>query len=193
MDEKSGLPVIPFASQKEWVAWLEAHHATAKGLWIKFAKKKSGVQTVVYLEAVETALCYGWIDGQAASFDETYSLQRFTPRTARSKWSKINTARALHLIEAGRMQSAGLAAIQQAQADGRWEQAYDSPRNATVPDDLQRALDENPAAAAFFSELTGSNRYAVLYRIQDAKKPETRARRIQQFVEKLARRETVFS
>ena len=192
MDEKGGLPVIPFASQDEWATWLDANQATAKGLWIKFAKKGAGVPSVVYKEALDVALCHGWIDGQAASFDETYYLQRFTPRTRRSKWSKINTVRVQQLIEAGRMQPAGLAAIEQAQADGRWEQAYDSPRTATVPDDLQRALDENPAAAAFFAELTGSNRYAVLYRIQDAKKPETRARRIQQFVEKLARRETVF-
>ena len=192
MDEKGGLPVIHFASREAWEAWLDVNHATTPGLWLKFAKKGSGVPSVVYPEAVEAALCYGWIDGQAASFDDTYSLQRFTPRTRRSKWSKINTERALRLIEAGRMQPAGLAAIQQAQADGRWEQAYDSPRNATVPDDLQRALDENPAAAVFFAELTGSNRYAVLYRIQDAKKSETRARRIQQFVEKLARRETAF-
>ena len=192
MEEKGGLPVIHFASRAEWEAWLDEHHTAAPGLWIKFAKKGSGVPSVVYPEAVEAALCYGWIDGQAASFDQSYSLQRFTPRTRQSKWSKINTERALRLIEEGRMQPAGLAAIEQARADGRWEQAYDSPRNATVPDDLQRALDENPEAAAFFAQLTGSNRYAILYRIEDAKRPETRARRIQQFVEKLARRETAF-
>ena len=192
MDEKQGLPVIPFASPQHWEAWLDEYHLTAKGLWIKFAKKGAGLDSVTYAEAVDGALCYGWIDGQTASLDDRFYLQRFTPRGPRSKWSKINRAKALALIDAGRMKPAGLAAVEQAQRDGRWEQAYDSPSTASVPDDLQRELDQNEAAAAFFATLDSRNRYAILYRIQDAKKPETRARRIEQFVAMLSRQEKLY-
>jgi uncharacterized protein YdeI (YjbR/CyaY-like superfamily) len=192
METKQDLPIILFASPQAWEEWLAEHHATSKGVWIKYAKKGSGVESVKYAEAVEVALCYGWIDGQAASLDESYSLQRFTPRGPRSNWSKINRARVEKLIEEGRMRPAGLTAVEKAKSDGRWERAYDSPRTATVPDDLQRAFDQNPEAAAYFATLDSTNRYAVLYRIQDAKRPETRARRIAQFVEMLSRHEKVY-
>lgn len=188
-ETKSGLPVLAFGSQAAWEAWLEERHATADGLWIKFAKKGSGVKSVSYAEAVDGALCYGWIDGQAASYDERFYLQRYTPRRARSKWSKINREKVAVLIGAGKMRPAGLAEIERAKADGRWDAAYDSPRTATVPDDLREKLDENPEASASFESLGGTGRYAILYQIQDAKKPETRARRIEKFVAMLNRSE----
>jgi uncharacterized protein YdeI (YjbR/CyaY-like superfamily) len=189
MEERKGLPVLAFAGPTEWEAWLAEHHDTAKGVWLTFAKKGSDAVTVTYAEAVEVALCQGWIDGQAAGLDESSWLQRFTPRAPRSRWSQINCARAERLIEAGRMQPAGRAAIEAARRDGRWDQAYAPPSTVTVPDDLQRALDQNPEAADFFATLTSANRYAILHRVQDAKRPETRARRIAQYVEMLARGE----
>lgn len=185
------LPILPFDSAAAWEAWLERQHAVTVGVWLQFAKKGSGVATVTYEEAVAGALCFGWIDGQVRRFDERFYLQRFTPRRRQSRWSKINVEKALALIEAGRMRPAGLAQVQAAQADGRWEAAYASASDATVPEDLQTALDANPAAAAFFATLTSNNRYAILYRVADAKRPETRARRIAQFVEMLARGETL--
>jgi uncharacterized protein YdeI (YjbR/CyaY-like superfamily) len=185
------LSTIPFASAAAWEAWLDEQHAVAPGVLLKFAKKGSGIATVTYDEAVEVALCFGWIDGQVRRFDERFYLQRFTPRRRASRWSKINVERALALIEAGRMRPAGLAQVEAAQADGRWEAAYESPSNATVPADLQAALDGNAAAAAFFATLSGANRYAILSRVGDAKRPETRARRIAQYVEMLARGETM--
>ena len=192
MDMKQGLPIIPFASQQAWEAWLEEHHLTSKGLWLKIAKKETGIGTVTYAEALESALCYGWIDGQKASLDDAFWLQRFTPRGPKSKWSKVNRAKALELINANRMKPAGLAAVEQAQRDGRWEAAYDSPSTAVVPEDLQRALDQHPEAAAFFATLNSANRYAMLYRIHDAKRPETRARRIEQFIAMLSRHEKLY-
>ena len=156
------------------------------------AKKDSGIASVTHAEALEVALCYGWIDGQRKSEDERRFLQRFTPRTARSTWSKINRDKALKLIEEGRMQPAGLAEVERARADGRWEAAYDAQSVATVPPDLRAALDANPKAAAFFAKLDSRNRYAVLFRTQGAKKPETRARRIGQFVEMLAKGEKLY-
>ncbi len=191
MEERNGLPVLAFAGPQEWEAWLAEHHDTAKGVWLTFAKKGSDVVTVTYAEAVEVALCQGWIDGQAASLDESSWLQRFTPRGPRSKWSQINCARAERLIEAGRMQPAGHAAIEAARRDGRWDQAYAPPSTATVPEDLRGALDQNPEAAAFFATLNSSNRYAILHRLHDAKRPETRARRIAKYVEMLARGEKI--
>lgn len=182
--------ILPFASAAEWEAWLGEHHAsTPDGVWLKYAKKASGLATVTYAEAVEVALCYGWIDGQAAPVDETWWLQRFTPRRARSRWSKINRERALRMIEQGRMHPAGLREIESAQADGRWERAYAGPAAAKVPDDLQAAFDANPAAAEFFATLDSQNRFAVLYRIQEAKRPQTRANRIAKFAGMLARGE----
>jgi uncharacterized protein YdeI (YjbR/CyaY-like superfamily) len=182
---------VTFADAQEWENWLAEHHDTDKGVWVTFAKKDADAVTVTYPEAVEVALCYGWIDGQASGLDDSFWLQRFTPRGPRSKWSQINCARAERLIEAGRMRPAGHAAIEAARQDGRWDAAYAPPSTATVPPDLQAALDANAEAAAFFATLSGTNRYAILYRVQDAKRPETRARRISQYVEMLARNETI--
>ncbi|MEA2599320.1 MAG: hypothetical protein QOF89_312 [Acidobacteriota bacterium] len=189
MDEKQGLPILPFASQRQWEKWLDEHHKTSKGLWLKIAKKDTGIDSVTYAEALDVALCYGWIDGQKGALDGTHWLQKFTPRTARSKWSKVNRDKAQALIKENRMKPAGLAAVEQARSDGRWEAAYDAQSKASVPEDLQRELDRNPQAAAFFATLDSANRYAVLYRIQEAKKPETRARRIEKFVGMLNRGE----
>jgi len=176
------LPMIPFASSEAWEAWLEENHATSNGLRIMLAKKGSGLETVSVAEAIEVALCYGWIDSQAEGFDERYWLLRFTPRRPRSKWSKRNRDKATRLIQEGRMKPAGLREVERAMSDGRWDAAYDSPSTATVPEDLQRELDRNEEAKNFFATLDSQNRYAILYRIQDAKKPETRARRIEKYI-----------
>lgn len=184
------LPVLEFASPAEFESWLRAHHETEPGLWLKVAKK--GFVGVSYPQAVELALCYGWIDGQARSLDQRHYLQRFTPRTARSKWSKINRDKVLALIEAGRMTPAGLRAVEAAKADGRWDAAYAGPASSTVPADLQAALDANPAAGKFFATLDSRNRFAILHRTEDAKRPETRARRIDKFVTMLAAQEKIY-
>ena len=186
------LPVHAFASQADFEAWLEAEHETAPGLWIRIAKKASGIPTVSPAEAIESCLCFGWIDGKRISHDEATFLQRYTPRRSRSKWSKINRDTALRLIAEGRMRPRGLAEVERAKADGRWEAAYDSPRTMAVPADLQAALDADPKAAEAFAGLSGTNRYAILFRIHDAKRAETRERRIRQFVEMLARGETLY-
>jgi uncharacterized protein YdeI (YjbR/CyaY-like superfamily) len=183
---KADLPILRFASREEWRAWLAAEHATSAGVWLKLAKAGTGIASVTYAEALEVALCHGWIDGRKGGFDDEFWLQRFTPRKPRSRWSRINRDKATALIERGEMEPAGLREVDAAKADGRWDAAYEGQRTATVPDDLQRALDANPAAAAFFSTLDGANRYAILYRVQDAKKPETRARRIDKYVAMLA-------
>lgn len=185
------LPILPFPSAEAWAAWLEREHATAPGVWLKIAKKASGVATVTYAEALDAALCFGWIDGQRRAHDATWFLQRFTPRKRGSRWSKINTEHVERLLAAGRMRPAGIAQVETARADGRWADAYHGQRTASVPPDLQAALDADPAAAAFFATLRGASRYAVLYRVQDAKRPETRARRIETFVAMLARGETL--
>jgi uncharacterized protein YdeI (YjbR/CyaY-like superfamily) len=189
---KADLPTIFFASQQAWEKWLAAEHGVAAGVWIKMAKKSTGIDSVNHPEALEVALCYGWIDGQRRRLDDEYFLQLFVPRRPTSVWSQINVGHVERLTEAGRMQPAGLAEVERAKADGRWDRAYSSQRNAEVPPDLQAALDSNPAAAAFFATLKSNNRYAVLYRVQDAKRPETRARRIATFVDMLARGETVY-
>jgi uncharacterized protein YdeI (YjbR/CyaY-like superfamily) len=176
------LPVVAFPSRAEWKAWLSEAHESSPGVWLKFAKKASGIESVYYPEALEVALMYGWIDGQTSKVDDDYYLQRFTPRTDRSKWSKINCEKAEQLIADGSMRAAGLQAVEAARADGRWDAAYDSPKTATVPEDLQRELDRNERAREFFATLDSQNRYAILYRIQDCKRPETRARRIARFV-----------
>ena len=188
---KAELPVLELDSAETWDAWLREHGDGAAGVWLRLAKKGSGARTVTYPEAVEVALCHGWIDGQARPQDESYWLQRFTPRGRRSRWSRINRDRAEALIAAGRMTPSGLAAVEAARADGRWDSAYASPSAATVPDDLQRALDADPSAAEFFATLNGANRYAILYRIEEAKRPETRARRIEKLVGMLARGERI--
>jgi uncharacterized protein YdeI (YjbR/CyaY-like superfamily) len=189
---RDDLPVIAFESQHAFEAWLAEHHETAPGLWIKIAKRATGIPTVTHAQALDRALCYGWIDGQRDRFDDTWFLQRFTPRRPRSKWSKVNRDKVTALIASGEMKPAGQREIDRAKADGRWDAAYDAQSNATVPPDLQAAFDENPKAAEFFATLTGSNRYAVLYRIQDAKRPETRARRIEKFVAMLNEGKTLY-
>ena len=180
-----------FASQQKWLSWLDKNHAKSSGLWLKFAKKGSGIPSVTYPEALEVALCYGWIDGQLKSLDATWYLQRFTPRRARSKWSKINCAKTAALIEQGRMQPAGLRQIEAAKADGRWDAAYDSPANAQIPEEFQKELDRRPKAKAFFATLSRVNRYAIIWRIQTAKKPETRERKIRTLIEMLEKGETI--
>ena len=162
--------------------WLDVGHATSPGVWLQLAKKGSGIPSVSYDEALEVALCYGWIDGQKKPLDETWWLQRFTPRRRASRWSQRNRRLAEALVAAGRKTPAGQAEIDRAQADGRWDAAYAGARTSTVPPDLAAALEQDPAAAAAFEELDGANRYAILYRLQDAKKAETRARRLDQFV-----------
>jgi uncharacterized protein YdeI (YjbR/CyaY-like superfamily) len=189
MTAKPDLPILPFASRRAWEVFLEEQHAPSDGLWLKIAKKGSGIESVTYGQAVEVALCYGWIDGQARRFDEYYYLQRFTPRRPRSKWSKVNREKVTALMERGEIKAAGLREVERARADGRWDAAYDSPSTATVPEDLLRELEKNEQASEFFSELDGRNRYAILYQIQDAKRPETRARRIAKYVAMLAERE----
>jgi uncharacterized protein YdeI (YjbR/CyaY-like superfamily) len=186
------LPVQHFPTQKDWEAWLDANHATSPGIWLRIAKKSSGIPTVTYDEAVEAALCYGWIDGQKKSYDDLFWLQKFTKRGARSVWSKINRNKAEALIASGRMRPAGLRAVEAAKADGRWEAAYDGPATISVPEDLQAALDANEAARACFATLNRTNRNAILWRIQTARRPETRAKRIEQFVAMLERGEKLY-
>jgi uncharacterized protein YdeI (YjbR/CyaY-like superfamily) len=185
------LPVLSFSSRDEWAAWLSANHATSPGVWLAIAKKNGGAPCVSYADALEVALCYGWIDGQKSRLDATHWLQRFTPRRPRSKWSKINRNKAQALIGAGLMQPAGLREVEQAKADGRWDLAYEGQRAITVPPDLEEALAADSQARAFFATLSSANRYAILYRIADAKRPQTRAARIAKFVAMLARHETV--
>src|ERR1700674_1871056 len=191
VDTKQGLPIMSFGSVRKFETWLGSQHRASSGIWLKIAKKDSGIASITYAQALEIALCHGWIDGQKAPFDGTWWLQKFTPRGPRSKWSKINRARALELIGPGRMRPAGRAAVEEAQRTGRWERAYDSQRTATVPDDLQRELDRAPEAAAFFKTLNSINRYAILYRLQAVKTPQARARRIRQFVDMLGRHEKI--
>ncbi len=179
-----------FASAAAFEAWLADEHASSDGIWLELAKKGSGVPSVTYAEAVEIALCFGWIDGQVRrSGEDGFYLQRFTPRRPRSTWSQINREKVAALIAAGRMQPAGLAEVERAKADGRWDAAYAPPSRMEVPDDLQAALDAVPAAAERFAALSRSRRYEVLFRIHDAKRPETRARRIATYVDELARGE----
>ena len=188
---KAEQPVLFFATPVELEAWIDEHGEESDGIWLKFAKKDSGIESVFYAEAVEIALSHGWIDGQAKRFDDHHYLQRFTPRRPRSKWSRINREKAERLIAEGRMRAAGLREIERAKEDGRWDDAYDSPSTATVPYDFQVALDAEPAAAEFFASLGSTKRYSFLYRITDAKRPETRAKRIAEYVELLARGETL--
>jgi uncharacterized protein YdeI (YjbR/CyaY-like superfamily) len=187
----SELEVMGFASAADWTTWLEREHERSPGLWLKIVKKDADAPGVTHAEALEAALCFGWIDSQARGLDDTHWLQRFTPRRARGRWSKINREAAQALIDRGAMRPAGLRQVEAAQADGRWAAAYAGARTAIVPDDLQAALDADPEAAAFFATLSGANRYAILYRLQDAKRPETRARRLATYVAMLRARETL--
>lgn len=184
-------PIRAFKYAEALDAWLAKKRNAAAGIWIRLAKKGSGIKSITYPEAVEIALCHGWIDSQMRPESATAYLQRFTPRRPTSVWSKINREKALALIASGRMRPGGLEEIERAKQDGRWEAAYDSARTATVPADFQRELEAHPRAEAFFKTISGANRYAILWRLQTAKKPETRAKRIRTFVEMLEKGETI--
>jgi uncharacterized protein YdeI (YjbR/CyaY-like superfamily) len=191
MKKSTDLPVLLFGSKKKFADWLAKNHNKSAGVWVKLAKKGTGIPSVTISEALDVALCYGWIDGQRASFDEKYYLQKYTPRRSKSNWSKINTEKVEKLIAGGEMKPAGLQAVEAAKQDGRWDAAYASQRMMTVPADFQSALNKNRKAKVFFETLTGSRRYLFLFRIVTAKKAETRAKRIRQFVEMLERAETL--
>ena len=186
MTSKRELPIVELPDPEAWERWLEEHHASSPGIWLKIAKKGAPAATVNYAQALEHAISYGWIDGQKAGHDEHYWLQRFTPRGPRSKWSQVNRDKALELIAQGRMKPAGLEQFEAAKRDGRLDAAYEPQSRATVPDDLREALDANPAAAEFFATLKGANRYAFLYRLHQVKRPDARARRIQSYIEMLS-------
>ncbi|PIQ28536.1 bacteriocin-protection protein [bacterium (Candidatus Blackallbacteria) CG17_big_fil_post_rev_8_21_14_2_50_48_46] len=186
------LEILSFASQQDWQAWLALEHQREAGVWLKLAKKNSQFTTLSYQEALEAALCWGWIDGQKKACDSDFWLQKFTPRRAKSIWSQINKDKALALMAAGKMQPAGLREIEKAQANGRWQAAYTSAAQSEVPEDLSRALQAQPEALAFFESLNRQNRYAILFRIHNAKKPQTRAQRIETFVAMLARHEKIY-
>lgn len=190
MSTKDDLPILQFDHQSSWGEWLDRNDTDSQGAWLKLAKKGSGVTTVTYGEALEEALCHGWIDGQVSRHDESFYLQRFTPRRPRSKWSANNRDKVERLIDEGRMKPAGLKAVEAAKADGRWDAAYPAQSEATVPADLQQALDQNPEAKAFFATLSSQNRYAFLFRLHGVKRPETRAKRIAQYIAMLAEHRT---
>lgn len=180
------LPLLEFAKPQNWEDWLEKNHVTARGAWVKFAKRGAPRSTISYAEALEVALCFGWIDSQVGRLDEFFYRQRFTPRGRRSRWSQINREKATELTRRGLMRPAGLAEVERAKQDGRWAAAYASPSRATPPRDFLDALRQNPRAERNFAGLTSANRYAFIFRIEEAKRPETRARRIAQYVEMLA-------
>jgi uncharacterized protein YdeI (YjbR/CyaY-like superfamily) len=189
--ETKELPVLAFETAQHFETWMERHHATAPGLMLKFAKKNSGIPSVTYEEALQVALCYGWIDGQLKSLGATHYVQRFTPRRPKSVWSKRNVERVEALLAAGRMKPAGLAEVEAAKSDGRWGRAYDPPSTSVVPPDLEAALKRRPRAQKFFAQLDRTNRYAILHRIQTAVRAETRAARIEKFVAMLERGEII--
>lgn len=191
MSEPVALATLSFESQGDWAVWLDDHHADTPGLWLKIAKSGAGIRSVTYLGALEVALCYGWIDGQKAARDEQYWLQKFTPRRPKSGWSKVNRQKVEALIAAGKMRPAGQHQVDLAKADGRWDAAYDSQSASTIPPDFQREMERYPGALTFFQTLDSANRYAFLYRIQTAKRPETRAARIQKFAAMLSRHEQI--
>ena len=185
------LPIRLFAGPADLETWLEENHTASQGVWLKIAKKGAAEASVTYGEALELALCFGWIDSQKRGFDNQHFLQRFTPRRPGGRWSKINREKAEALIEAGKMRPAGLAEVEAAKADGRWEEAYEGQRTAQVPADLRRELDANPVAAKSFVGLDSANRYAIIYRLNEAKKPETRERRLRKFIAMLERGEKI--
>ena len=190
--KSSELPTKPFASKTKWADWLARQHDKSTGVWLKLAKKDSGIKSISYEEALDVALYYGWIDGQKKGFDDEYWLQKFTPRGPKSIWSKINTEKAERLIASGEMKPAGLSAIEAAKEDGRWDAAYASQKNITIPEDFQAALNKSKKAGAAFAKLKSAERYSFLFRIHHAKKPETRARHIQKFVEMLEKSEKYY-
>jgi uncharacterized protein YdeI (YjbR/CyaY-like superfamily) len=191
IEEYQGRQILVFASAEAWERWLDEQPADSAGLWLKLAKKGCPTPSIDYATALESALCFGWIDGQKRPYDESYWLQRFCPRAARSRWSKVSRDKATVLIEAGRMRPAGLREVELARQDGRWDAAYASQGTAEVPPDLQAALDADPRAAEFFGTLDRANRYAVLYRVHEAKRADTRAKRIEKFVAMLHAHETI--
>jgi uncharacterized protein YdeI (YjbR/CyaY-like superfamily) len=192
MGADDGLPQLTFAAAAEWEAWLEANHESADGVWLRLAKKGSGIPSVTLDEALDVCLCFGWIDGLRKGLDDDHYLQRYTPRRPRSKWSRINVEKVERLTAAGRMRPPGLAEVERAKADGRWDAAYESPTSIGVPDDLKRELASRPSAREFFEGLDSRNRYAILYSLKDAKRPETRARRLGKFVAMLEAGERVY-
>lgn len=188
---KNNLPEIMFRNEEEWENWLE-NNIDASGVWLRIAKKRSGLISITYQQAVDVGLCYGWIDGLKKKYDEQTFIQRFTPRKPKSNWSKINKEKALRFIAEGKMKPAGLATIENAKKSGAWESAYDSQTTIKIPEDFQKLLDENKAAADFFETLNSVNRYAILYRLQSARKPETREKRLKQFIEMLNKKEKIY-
>ncbi len=191
MSQQSELPILEFHDRAAWDEWLATNHDTAGGVWLKFAKKAAPRSTVAHAEALEEAIRYGWIDGQGRRFDEHFWLVRFTPRRTGSKWSQVNRQKATQLIEEGRMHPSGLAQVQAAREDGRWDAAYPAQSRATVPPDLQEALDHNAKAKAFFETLTGVRRYAFLYRLHHVTRPEARAKRIASYIALLSEGKTL--
>ncbi len=187
------LPVHYFERRNDWASWLKENHESSPGVWLQLAKKGSGLPSVSYDEAIEIALCFGWVDGQKRAHSGQFWLQKFARRSGKSVWSKINKNKAIALIKTGKMEPAGRREVDRAKSDGRWDLAYDSASTATVPNDLQSALDGNTRAGNFFATLDRRNRYAILFRIQTARKAETRAKKIAQFVQMLARHEKVHS
>ena len=192
MKKADTLPILSFETQQDWERWLTEHHTDTVGIWLKIAKKETGIPSVNYSEALDSALCYGWIDGQKASFDDQYWLQKFTPRRPKSIWSKVNCDKATALIAEGRMQPEGIRQVELAKADGRWESAYESQSKINVPADFQSELDKNQKAKDFFSTLNSINRYAILFRIHSAKRPATRSARINKFIEMLSTNQKIY-
>lgn len=188
----ANLPVLLCDSARQWEEWLAEHHAQPQGVWLKIAKKGTGAASVSYADALEAALCYGWIDAQKKAYDDTYWLQKFTPRRPKSIWSRVNTDKALRLIAAGRMQPAGLREVEAARQDGRWDAAYQAQSTLAIPDDFRIELERNPQARAFFETLNKLNRYAICHRIETARKPETRRARIEKFIAMLASGEKIY-
>jgi uncharacterized protein YdeI (YjbR/CyaY-like superfamily) len=191
MSAEQRLSIVELSDQRAWEQWLEENHESSPGVWLKIAKKGAERPTVSYRQALQVALCFGWIDGQKRAHDQSFWLQRFTPRGPRSKWSQINRDSAAELLTAGKLRPAGLAEMKRAQADGRWDAAYPAQSKATVSEDFQRALDENPEAKEFFETLTGSHRYAFLYRLHNVQRPEDRAKRISEYIALLSEGRTL--
>jgi uncharacterized protein YdeI (YjbR/CyaY-like superfamily) len=189
MENKADIPVISFRSAKEWQSWLSKNAGASTGIWLKIFKKDTGEKTVTYAEALDEALCYGWIDGQKKSLDEQAWLQKFCPRRPKSIWSKMNITHVERLTQAGKMKPAGLEAVAAAKADGRWEAAYEAQSKMTVPDDFLKLLSKNKKALAFYNTLNKANLYAIAFRLQTAKKPETRQKRMEAILDMLSKSE----
>ena len=187
--EKDNLPILVFKTAKEWEKWVAKNYASSKGVWLRFYKKASGIPSVTYPEAVEVSLCYGWIDGQVIKYDENSYLQRFTPRRPKSIWAKKNIERVTSLIASGKMKPSGLKEIEAAKADGRWEMAYDSPASMEIPNDFLKELSKNPKAKKFFGTLNKTNLYSITWRLQTAKKQETREKRMKAIIEMLSKKQ----